>query len=846
MAQQAGSVALNVVAETSGVQVGMVNAATISERELKRIGQYVAAVSQQQKQWTSTVQQAATVSAASYEKVTQAAKKMEGGHAGVNRELIVMAHELSQGNFKNLAGSAMVLAEKINFLEFAMTGVGAATLGVGAAVLGSIGAMVMGAVEADKFAKALQLTGNYAAVTDASIADMAQRQKQLTGQSIGGARESIETVAGTGRFGPQAVEQVARAMGDYQKLTHASAEEALKVFDSLSDGAAKWAERTNASMHFLSLAQYDQIKALEEAGDKQGAAAMAASMLAQTLEARGTPAVGLFARRWHEASEAIGGAIDNMKAVARGDNLSDAIARQQKLVDGLKVAISGKGLPAFGSFYFGEDDMKKDLARREAVIAELKKSQDFAQQAAARQSKNQQTQDEAIQGKAYEEGVLRSAKALSARTAELKKWDDQRAKDAAAGSPMSDTDYKAGRTDIMNRYADHSAAAQLSDYTRLIERINAFNRSTDEQIERQGKLSEGDRFAIQMHEALANSTAKLSAAQRQTISGLVDAAAARETDLEQSLKLRAALKDEADTVLKADAAAFASRQASVQGFKRSVQEKVAAIDFETSLIGKSVEEAARMQQEQSLQLAAAHAIEAVKGAQLTEVLAIEAEARTNLAAATERQRATQEAYNASFSAGWDKATQDYVKAANNSAAQGQQVFESAMRASEDAVVRFAETGKLSFKSLGQSIIDTVIRIQVQKGFSALFGGGGGGGFNFGSLFGGASGGSSSGLGNAGYGDYSNAGLASAFGYANGLDYVPYDGFPAILHEGEKVMRRQDAALERSSSGGHVFHFENNINVGQGVNRAEVTAAVQQGNAQVKADITRQVRIRGGL
>ena len=37
-------------------------------------------------------------------------------------------------------------------------------------------------------------------------------------------------------------------------------------------------------------------------------------------------------------------------------------------------------------------------------------------------------------------------------------------------------------------------------------------------------------------------------------------------------------------------------------------------------------------------------------------------------------------------------------------------------------------------------------------------------------------------------------------YANGLDYVPYDGYPAILHEGERVLTRREADDYRSDRG----------------------------------------------
>ena len=47
----------------------------------------------------------------------------------------------------------------------------------------------------------------------------------------------------------------------------------------------------------------------------------------------------------------------------------------------------------------------------------------------------------------------------------------------------------------------------------------------------------------------------------------------------------------------------------------------------------------------------------------------------------------------------------------------------------------------------------------------------------------------------------------SFSHASGLDYVPYDGYPAILHEGEAVLTKQENKDgKRSSSGGDIFNF----------------------------------------
>lgn len=88
-----------------------------------------------------------------------------------------------------------------------------------------------------------------------------------------------------------------------------------------------------------------------------------------------------------------------------------------------------------------------------------------------------------------------------------------------------------------------------------------------------------------------------------------------------------------------------------------------------------------------------------------------------------------------WSIGSKRAFDDYAEAATNAAANAQMVFGNLFRNMEDALVQFVRTGKLDFKSLADSIISDLIRIQIRAqitgplaqqagaGFPALFGGG---------------------------------------------------------------------------------------------------------------------------
>jgi len=111
------------------------------------------------------------------------------------------------------------------------------------------------------------------------------------------------------------------------------------------------------------------------------------------------------------------------------------------------------------------------------------------------------------------------------------------------------------------------------------------------------------------------------------------------------------------------------------------------------------------------------------------------------------------AYNASrtFEHGWDEALRGFIEDTTDEAAKAKNIFETFTKGVEDAFVNFAKTGKLSFKDLLDSMVEMLIRSQVQKLMGSLLGamggaggtGGGIGGF-FKSIFGLAKGGPASG------------------------------------------------------------------------------------------------------
>ena len=165
----------------------------------------------------------------------------------------------------------------------------------------------------------------------------------------------------------------------------------------------------------------------------------------------------------------------------------------------------------------------------------------------------------------------------------------------------------------------------------------------------------------------------------------------------------------------------------------------------------------------------------------------------------------------------------------------------------DEMTKMVRTGKMDFASLADSIINDLIRIQIQKnitdklvnvGTSFLDS------FNLGSLLGGGSTTAPASTGATASSWTSSMPMLPSF--AVGTDYVPYD-MVAQIHKGERIVPAafNPVAGGRSASSGTVINLTNApvINIDSRTDQAQVRqlvqSAVQQGNAQLVDKLHRQ-------
>jgi len=148
-----------------------------------------------------------------------------------------------------------------------------------------------------------------------------------------------------------------------------------------------------------------------------------------------------------------------------------------------------------------------------------------------------------------------------------------------------------------------------------------------------------------------------------------------------------------------------------------------------------------------------------------------------------------------FSYGWEKAYTDYLDQTRNFASTASTLFNKFTTGLEDAFVKFAKTGKLTFKDLVNTMVEELLRAQIRQLIANMFPTGGGGGGGLAGILGGLIGGGSRSQPqqNSGGGilDSLFNGVKSIFGFANG-GYPPM-GQPYIVGENGPELRVDSTA-----------------------------------------------------
>ena len=324
----ASELAARLSLDASGFKAEMVAAGTVSEKELNKIQRQVKFVNDVIRDMGKAQREAG---AAASSELPAATRHMEGfsfASAGAKRELLVLGHELSQGNYKRFAGSIMVLGERTGAASLLFSAMGVAVIGVTAALALFAGAAFKGHKEQDAFNKSLVLTGNFAGMTSTSFAELAKSASGATGATLQSGKTALQALIDTGRIGHDAIDGATQATLNMERLTGNSADEIAKDFGKMGDDVQKWAWKHNEQYHYLSVAQFKHIKDLEDEGKLEAAQVENYRLLNERMNTVQTN-LGLLEKTWQGVKDMAQKAWDAMKGVGRDDTTAEAIAKLQ-------------------------------------------------------------------------------------------------------------------------------------------------------------------------------------------------------------------------------------------------------------------------------------------------------------------------------------------------------------------------------------------------------------------------------------------------------------------------------------------------------------------------------------
>lgn len=193
---------------------------------------------------------------------------------------------------------------------------------------GLAAAFVAGEARASRLNQSIIVSGNSANVSAGQLEGLIQRVGQVTG-SYGDARSAAEALVGSGQIGGQALEAAMRGVAAGVKLTGREVEDLVSDFIEIGKDPVKAAVELNSKYHFLTVAVYEQIRALQEQGRTQEAADLLTVKYADTLESRRQDMVenlGYVLSAWERVKKAASGAWDAVLSIGAPNQQAQEMA----------------------------------------------------------------------------------------------------------------------------------------------------------------------------------------------------------------------------------------------------------------------------------------------------------------------------------------------------------------------------------------------------------------------------------------------------------------------------------------------------------------------------------------
>jgi len=680
-----------------------------------------------------------------------------------------------------------VLVQQGGQIKDSFGGVGPALKGVSSALMGmvtpytvaaaAVGLVVVAWYSAEKqteaYTKALVLSRNEAAATTLTLVNMAQKTSDALKVSAGAGAEAAQAVGSNGKIAAQNLQAVANAAVAMKEISGQALEDTIALYAKLAEDPVKNAQKLNEQVNFMTVALYEQVKALQEQGRNQDAvtvitraAADETVMALAKVRASQNPVIRGFKDLWTEATKAWHAMQVNAGFGPQADQMQKMLADNRRDVARLNALAASDDPRAQNPMVISalEKDVKDRSAKIKALATDLIKERKDAEvkaaQAAstdfvaemdtiigAQASKEEKKREEVqrINGEAevarrtaQASGLLDEVRAIeerrSAAVAAIEKKYKEKPK-AGNGSATRAAGLQGYKDDLIAEQAQITAGTQLlraqfsareitasEYYSRMRElaqeSTEAQARSLQQQIDYLQKQTVGGKEAIGVNRQIGELEARLAKVR-------IEGAAALDvlkTEEEKPAKAR-------ENAVKAYAGALDASNAALARQLATQAQRVGMGDREYEIqqrINDAIADEADKLRELSLQ----------RNADQIDQVTFEEEKALLHAKTLDRLQLIKDGYEelrqaeGNWLSGAAAAWANYQQEASNYAQQMGSVVAGVIGGFEDAWVKFTTTGKLSFSDLTRSVLADLARIAARQAtmgianaFATMWGGG---------------------------------------------------------------------------------------------------------------------------
>ena len=379
---------------------------------------------------------------------------------------------------------------------------------IGGAVVGLALAYNQGSKEADAYVRSIVMTGNAAGTTVGQLQALAGTVSTAANVTKGASAEALAALVGDGNTAAAMLERAAGTAVVLQRDAGIAVSETVKRFSELGKEPVAATIKLNEQYHYLTTAVYEQIKALDEQGKKEEAAALAQKTFSDAMDYRAGQLranLGTIERAWAGVTSAAGKAWDAMLDVGRKSSPDAQLAElQQQIAEREKRLSTGFGETGGGAATGRASSA--NVERLQSEITSLRaKAAALAGVTSAQNANASQEAASAKQVQARTAFDKEGEKYLSKKAQMEREITAARNEGAAAGATQAEIETRLGQ--IREKYKEKgtSTPAGQSELANLRARTLAEQQYVD-QLKAHGeqavKVSEGDKLVLQYQEQL--------------------------------------------------------------------------------------------------------------------------------------------------------------------------------------------------------------------------------------------------------------------------------------------------------------------------------------------------------